>query len=283
MNKQYDEAILKKLQNTELQMLKDIIAVCEKHNIGYSVAYGTLIGTVRHKGFIPWDDDMDLIMFRDDYDKFCSIFQDTLSDKYKLMSPINDKNYCGNVIKVMKKGTRFINKHNNKLKCEMGIFIDIFVYDKVSGNIKQYEKQKRKSRMLAMLLFLSGASNPEIPINGIVGKCAKIICFVMHYLLKLIPDVSVKLFNRYNKICMLANDEDTDVYTVYQAVNADERIINRKNFEPYKKLPFEDIEVNVPREYDKFLTKVYGNYMELPPLEERVNHAADLLDFGEDN
>lgn len=281
MIKQYDNETLKKLQKTELEILKDIKKVCEKHNIGYSIGYGSLIGVVRHKGFIPWDDDIDLWMFRDEYEKFEKVFDEEMGDKNRLMTPLREKGYSGNVIKVMKNGTKFINKHSANQKCNPGIFIDIFIWDKVSKDEKKFKKQARKVRLLAMLLFLTVSPYPEINISGIVGGVSKTICFIIHYLLKLWPNKERHLFNMYQKNCMKANDEETDVYAVYQEPNVRNTIINKNDVVPYIQAEFEGVMVSIPHGYDKMLSNWYGDYMQLPPEDKRVNHAADVIDFGE--
>ncbi len=281
MLKQYDNETLKKLQQVELEILLDIKRMCEKYDIGYSITYGSLIGVIRHKGFIPWDDDIDLMMFRDEYEKFEKIFDKELGDKYKLMTPLREKGYSGNVIKVMKKNTKFIYKQSMKQKCDQGIFIDIFIWDRVSKNEKKFKKQAKKVRFLAMLLFLAGTPYPEINIGGVVGILSKVICFVTHYALKLWPNRGVHLFNMYTKECMKSNNEDTSIYTVYQVPDVENCIVDRNDVIPYIQGEFEGEMVNIPHEYDKILKNMYGEYMELPPEDKRVNHAADIIDFGE--
>ena len=89
-SKSYEPEVLKKLHTVQLEMLNDFIRVCDKHDLTYFVVYGTAIGAVRHQGFIPWDDDIDVAMLRRDYDKFCRIFNEELSEKYNLLTPIID-------------------------------------------------------------------------------------------------------------------------------------------------------------------------------------------------
>ena len=281
MRKQYDDADLKKLQSVERNMCKDIHDVCEKHNIGYSVAFGSLIGAIRHSGFIPWDDDMDIVMLREDYERFEKVFDEELGDKYYLMSPLRDSAYLGNVIKVEKKGTTFINKHSEKMKCPQGIFIDIFVYDKIPENEAMFKKQKKKARLCAMLVFLYCSPWAEVGMKGITGAVAKAICFIAHYILHLIPHGNVYLYKKMLQYCMMSNESESDKYIIYQDGYADRTIIAEKDIVPYKCVDFDGLELNIPNNYDKVLRSYYGDYMELPPVDKRVNHAADVLDFGE--
>lgn len=112
----------------ELEILNYIDTLCKKHNINYIINYGTLIGAVRHEGFIPWDDDIDLSMPREDYQRFINIFQKEKS-KYKLLSLETDKNYFNNFIKITDSTTKIIDTRNTKTY-ESGIFIDIFPIDR---------------------------------------------------------------------------------------------------------------------------------------------------------
>lgn len=282
MLKKYDEEVLKKLQNTELYIFKDIVSVCQKHNIGYFMLFGTLIGAIRHKGFIPWDDDMDIGMLRADYDRFAEVFGKEMGDKYTLTTPIRTKGFASTVVKVQKKGTRFIPEYSKTMKCEQGIFIDIFIYDKVSDNEKQYKKQVRKTRTLARLIFLAGSPNPEINIKGISGKIAAFLCKIIHYAFKLIPNIHVYMYKKYVKYSVMANKEKGLRYTTFQSTAPDKCIVNIDDLLPYEQVMFEDIMVNVPKNYDYILTERYGDYMKLPPEEERVNHAADIIEFGDE-
>lgn len=281
MIKKYDNATLKKLQEVEVLMLRDIIEVCEKNNIGYFLVYGSLIGAIRHHGFIPWDDDMDIAMLRNDYEKFADIFDSEMGEKYDLMTPLREKGFSSTVIKVEKKGTTFIPEHSKTMKCRQGIFIDIFVYDKVSSDKKQYRKQARKARLFSMLMFLIGSPNPEINIKGLKGTMAKVICKCVHYAFKICPWARTLIYRKFVKNSVKANNENVSEYTIYQETELDKSIADIKDILPYKKVEFENIKVNVPQNYDYILRKRYGDYMQMPPEEERVNHAADVIDFGE--
>ncbi|MFQ9933800.1 MAG: phosphorylcholine transferase LicD [Lachnospiraceae bacterium] len=280
MIRQYDQCTLKKLQDTELSMLGDIINVCEKYNIGYFAVFGTLIGAIRHNGFIPWDDDMDIAMLREDYDKFCQIFEKEMGHKYSLMTPLTHKGFASTVIKVEKKGTKFIPNHSRKMKCEQGIFIDIFIYDKVSKNPKQYKRQIKRARFLAEAIFLAGSPYPEINIGGIKEKAAKFICMAVHYMFKLVPGIHVFLYKKFIKYSVMANNENVNKYTIYQSTAPNKCVVDIDNILPYQKVRFGELMINVPKDYDYILRERYGDYMKLPPEEERINHAADIIDFG---
>ena len=130
---------LRKLQLKETEILKEIDRLCRKHKIYYSLMYGTLIGALRHKGFIPWDDDIDILMTRDNFDKFLNVLNE-LDDKFFYIDSYTNKHYGLRFGKVMMKNTIMQEKITSK-KVPCGIFIDIFVVEKTSLDEKKQIKQ----------------------------------------------------------------------------------------------------------------------------------------------
>ena len=122
----YPPEILDKLHKVQLEILEDFIRVCNKYGLRYFAIYGTAIGAVRHEGFIPWDDDIDVGMLRRDYDRFFEVFEKELGDKYNLLTPEIDPRYACTVTHIQRKGTRFVSEMSKDLKCEQCIFMDIF-------------------------------------------------------------------------------------------------------------------------------------------------------------
>lgn len=113
MYQAYDPEVLKRVQETELEILKDFIDLCDRHDIDYFGVGGTAIGAVRHQGFIPWDDDIDIGFLRKDYDRFLALAKEELSDKYEVLNAIEDQNYPLPTTRLVKKGTVF---HEEPLK-----------------------------------------------------------------------------------------------------------------------------------------------------------------------
>ena len=140
-SKQYDEIVLKKLHGVQVEMLHDFAQVCEKYKLPYFAVYGTAIGAVRHAGFIPWDDDIDVGMLRVDYDKFMEIFSKEMSDKYNLLTPQIDGRYSCTVTHIQRKNTKFVSEVTQNLKCEQCIFMDIFPFDYVPRDRKKQGAQ----------------------------------------------------------------------------------------------------------------------------------------------
>ena len=107
MPEKYDTQTLKKLQSLELEMLEDFVSLCEKHRLRYFGIGGTGIGALRHKGFIPWDDDIDLAFPRSDYERFCRLVEEEMGDKYQILSAETDENYPLFTARMMRRGTTF--------------------------------------------------------------------------------------------------------------------------------------------------------------------------------
>lgn len=280
-SKQYDETVLKKLHGVQVEMLHDFAQVCEKYKLPYFAVYGTAIGAVRHAGFIPWDDDIDVGMLRVDYDKFMEIFSKEMSDKYNLLTPQIDGQYSCTVTHIQRKNTIFVSEVTQNLKCEQCIFMDIFPFDYVPRDRKKQVAQSRKANILGKLLFLSGNPNPIIDYDGIKGEIMSLGCRLVYVALKLLRIKPSWIYKKYvdNATKYNKSDEKGRYVTSYEYVGSLKDKIAAKDIFPLKKVPFENTEINIPNNNDKFLKKVYGDYMKIPPENERVNHMPLIIQF----
>lgn len=281
----YDDAVLEKLHRVQLEILSDFIGVCQKYNLTYFVVYGTAIGAVRHSGFIPWDDDIDVGMLREDYNKFFEVFQDELGEKYNLLTPEIDGRYACTVTHIQRKGTKFVSEASQDLKCEQCIFMDIFPFDYVAADQKAAVRQGRKANILGKLLFLSGSAYPLIPFGGFKGEIAALGCKLIHILLKLIRITPQKLYKRFVEVSTAYNNSDdrSEYVTSFEYAGCLKDRVKRNGLFPMKEVQFENLRVNIPANNHEFLSKVYGDYMQMPPENERVNHMPLIIQFeGED-
>lgn len=129
--KKYTDEEIKHLQDVELMILKDVVKILEKHDLKYYIYGGSLLGTIRHGGFIPWDDDIDIILFREDFDKALDILKNELPDKYDLIQMNYIEDCFGSFAKVSLKGTTFSRWYTSYVNYELGINIDLFILDNI--------------------------------------------------------------------------------------------------------------------------------------------------------
>ena len=139
------------------------------------------------------------------------------------------------------------------------------------------------TNIFGRLLFLAGTAYPVIPYNGVKGKAAAIICWVIHYILVLFRIKPAYLYKKYLSIATKYNNADKSAYvTSFEYAGGLKDRVKKADLFPLKKVPFEDLEVNVPANNHEFLTKVYGDYMKIPPKEQQINHMPLVIDFGEE-
>ena len=281
-NRGYEPDMLERLHKVQLEILGDFIQVCEKYKLAYFAIYGTALGAVRHQGFIPWDDDIDVGMLRVDYDRFLEIFQQELSEKYALLTPEIDDRYACTVTHIQKKGTKFISEMSQDLKCEQCIFIDVFPFDYVAEDAKGQIKQERRTNFWGKLLFLAGTAYPIIPLKGLAGTLAGAACKLIHGFLKLFRISPKTLYRKYLRAVTAYNSGEKKEYvTSFENEGSLKNKILEKEIYPLQKAKFENLEINLPANNDEFLKKVYGDYMQLPPEDQRVNHRPLIIDFGD--
>ena len=279
----YDESTLKKLQGIELIILKDFISLCEKHSLTYYVAGGTAIGAFRHKGFIPWDDDIDVNMPREDYDKFLEIAQTELADKYNVQHIDNTDGYVLTFAKMNLKGTTFIEATDTNRTYEQGIFIDIFPMDKLPSDEKEQQNQIKKTFFWARVISLCEYASPKLPknINPIVGAGAKIALPVLHGALRLVGFNARKAYRHYLSYAEKYNGSDEQYYIDYACLTPLVTKVSHDDIFVGSYGEFEGMKVRMLLDHDRQLRVQYGDYMQLPPEYQRHNHRAEIIDFGE--
>ena len=278
---EYEPEILEKLHDLQLEMLQDLQKVCEKYNIQYFAVFGTALGAVRHKGFIPWDDDIDVGMLRKDYDIFLNVVEKEMGDKYQIMTPEVDKNYACCVTKFQRKGTKFISYLSDKLDCDQCIFIDIFPFDCIAPTKRKAQQQQVITLFLDRLIYLCGSSHPIIPYSGIKYHIAAGICWGGHYMLKLLHLSPKSIYKIFVKQCTKYNKINTNVVTSFGDGSSLKYRTSVNRMFPLKEIPFENRMIKVLENNDEHLKRTYGDYMQLPPEDQRVNHAPYIIEFGE--
>ena len=248
----------KKIWAVELQMLEKFDEICRKYNLTYYVYYGTLLGAVRHQGFIPWDDDIDVVMFRDDYEKFQAIapeefhepyfYQNTYTDRVMWpLSKIRDSRTTAVEPQFLHLGSSF----------HQGIFIDIFPLDSVKDGINS---QFKTIEQIQQLLW-SSIVNPKVIIKAMEEgqKLYLATDFLISFLQKNVQE-KFKIFESFNRSCL---GQSQKVNYLIDEMYPDEiscKSVKKEWFRDIVYLPFEYLQIPAPAEYDKILTQCYGDY-----------------------
>lgn len=250
------ENITKELQKIELNIFKDFIKVCDKLNINYYLIGGTLLGAIRHNGFIPWDDDIDVCMLRDDYEVFIKYGQEYLDKNYFLQTYETDSEYPGCYAKIRDNNTTFLEDSVKTKKMNHGIFIDIFPLD------DYHKHNKVKEKLIYYKLYNEKFIHDKNFKKRLVAKLAKILY-----------GNKTKLELCKMQEMIYTRKSNSNYVTNYcGAWGVEKETHNKKCFEDFKIVKFENLDVKVPIGYDEMLKKTYGDYMQLPPKEKRVSH-----------
>ena len=261
----------RKMQLVELDILKEFDRVCRKNNINYVMIAGTMLGAIRHKGFIPWDDDIDVAMLREDYEKFKKTCLDDLnSDICYFQDHTTDPEYRWGHAKLRRTGTTFVRVGQEHLKCKTGIFIDVFAMDDVPKTIPMPLVQDFRCFCLRKILWSE------------VGRVnTKGFWKVWLTLLSKIPVEWVfKRLNHYAKKSKNSSSNGVRLLTFpasgnrYNKHPLKERYgLPKKWFLERAEYEFEGYKFYGPKDYDGFLSFVFNDYMKLPPEEKREQHS----------
>lgn len=272
----YTDEELRKLQKLQLHILLEVDRICKKHNIPYFLVGGTLIGAVRHQGFIPWDDDIDIGMLRENYEKFIQVCSTDLSSDFFLQTKESDA-YCALPwAKLQLKGTKRLDASTASTKAQCGIDIDIFPYDNMPRNqMLQWVHSNICWMLRGLYVFKCGyvVLNRE---NSVKKKIGSGICKILSTPLpkSFVSRMMDMHFQKYNR-------KNTGyVMNLSSAYSYQRECVREEIIAEVMDLEFEGIMFPVPVKYHEYLTQVFGDYMELPPESERIAHAIVELDFG---
>ena len=248
-----------------MQILDDFVRICEENELRYCLCGGTCIGAVRHKGFIPWDDDIDVKMPRKDFEKFVLITSQEEGTDFFLDYHSTNPFYGHNFAKYCKKNTTFIEPNG----LQQAIYIDVFAQDKVPG-----PDFTAKSQIPTIIHKLDALLT--VRREGLEGRDLK--TRIIYYVTRWIPSKSI--FKWEKKLMTHFENTDAKYYLNYGSrYDFVKETIPIIEFEPYTQLEFEGKMYNVPRNWDLYLSRIYGDYMTLPPVEKRVTHYPQYISF----
>ena len=260
------EITLEEQKKRMVNMLGILHEICRKHNIKYFLWGGTLIGAIRHNGFIPWDDDIDVAMPRKDYEKFVEIYKLEYShDVIQLINIDINKEYYLPYSKLIDTSTILIEEVENPI--EIGVYLDVFPLDNLSDDYEEAKSFLHKIGNYSSIL-----SKKNIGPNAGRNYWRKAILRLMKLVLKIISRKN--LIKKIDLMCRKNESDDLKKYIGNAVCNiyGEGDIMESKWLEKSIIVPFENIEACVPAEYDAILRNTYGDYMQLPPEEKRVTH-----------
>jgi len=260
---------LYKLKQIELDIFKNFINVCQKLNLKYYLLGGTLLGAVRHEGFIPWDDDIDVGMPRKDYEVFISKGQEMLPKKYFIQNFYSDLDFPLNFTKIRDNETTFLETSVRKLNINHGVFIDVFPLDFYPNKEKERNRIKIKKKILDSRISSAFYFNKK---RFSFKLCLLKVVSHMFY-----PSIS-KAVQKKEKLYKSVTDGKFLVN--HSGAWGDKEVVPAEWYGEGCLLKFNGLEVVAPKEYDKWLSQVYGNYMIFPPEESRIpHHYIDIIDL----
>ena len=249
------------LKTMQLNILKKVDAYCKEHDIHYFLAHGSLIGAVRHQGIIPWDDDIDIAMSREDYERFVTGFSDEYIEVYSLRT----SERCRFPYAKVYDSRTSIFEGSFKKTSEFGVNMDVFPMDVAPDDMKERQKLIKRARFYQMLLKIKLSR-----VSSIMTLKQNLIIFPGRIVLAPISVTSLA-----KKIEMFASSlkgKDTNTVGVMVWGYGEREVFKKEWFSDVIQMQFEDFTAPVPIGYDKVLTSMYGAYMEYPPLEKQVTH-----------
>ena len=254
---------IREIQQMELGIMEYIHEVCQKIGVKYFLAYGSLIGAVRHKGFIPWDDDMDICMLREDYEKLQDYLIANPDERYEVMSYKNNLNYVYPFMKVQDNQT-YLLEEDVRIDSNMGIYVDIFPVDGYEDDSVFKDKMTRliKKRQLSCYTF-KGITNTKSLLNSLIRYISVIVFYFTN---------TNKYIRGIDELAKSRKVDDYELvdYLIYKDMH--KPVWKREWLEQTIMGVFEGKEFMIPKNYHEILTSDYGDYMQLPPVELRFSH-----------
>jgi lipopolysaccharide cholinephosphotransferase len=255
---------MKEIWAVELDLLAEFQRVCDKYNIRYFASGGTLLGAVRHKGFIPWDDDLDIEMFREDYVKLCEVGPKEFKKPYVFQNEYTESGSLRGFSKLRNSQTTAIYEHE-KLKCfggyDKGIFIDIFPLDSILDNKEEQRKKKKKANKWckAYLSSIDISFHRQHNKNSIIARIKEFLRPILYFPCKW---SKTWLHYKYEEACSIGNETLTEKVAIYCIFNQ-RTIHHRIDYEDSVMMDFEFLKIPVPIHYDHWLTNAFGDWHKL--------------------
>lgn len=260
----------KKVWQTELNILEKIIEICDKNNLKYSLAGGSLLGVIRHKGYIPWDDDIDIVMLRQDYNRFLDIAKKEFEEPYFVQYNETEKGYFYGHAQIRNSNTTAIIKGDAINKTfNHGIFVDIFPLDNVPNDEKSKKKFLKEITFKKRIIEIK--TNPKSH-NIIKSIIKQLLVKILYRKISLESEIA-----KFNKFVQKYNNELANEIGAI-AFRPDEFKYERKWMEEFEERDFEYLKVKISKYYDELLKRQYGDYMKIPENKNGTLHGKVFFD-----
>ena len=262
---------LPEIQSVGLEIMKDIHAFCMENGIQYTLAYGSMIGAVRHKGFIPWDDDIDLWMTRPNFERFCASYKS--KHGYRLMS-VYDKDNYSNYTRIYEVDKTWVNSPSKACAKDVGVWIDVFPVDGINDNLKQFSSDYNAISKLGRRILRARYDLKTLDEGSLFKKMKAVIKIGLR---KILYGGMVKMHNKMIALSKRYEFGKTLYCSSLMCVSAikknEPEMFLTEDFKSFTLMPFETEMFMVSDAYDNILTTIFGDYMQLPSEKERVAHS----------
>ena len=267
---------IRKIQSLELKTAMELKRICEKHNIRYFLIGGTLLGAVRHGGFIPWDDDMDIGMLRPDYERFLKVCESDLSDEYLLQTWDTDPEFPMSYAKIRLKGTKCVEVFAENSRSEnKGLFVDIFPFDNAPDDPRERQKQAWRYYFCKRLLWIKKGVGKSMMQESLRQRIRYCIFWLVSCLFR------YKDVKRYfRKVQQKYNHLNTQNVVTDGAYSYHKECLRREWVTNLAPVDFESEIFMACQDRHAYLEHRYGDYMTPPPEEKRKGHSFASVDFG---
>ncbi len=266
-----ENTTLYQIQSTELEILIYFDKFCKDNNLNYSLSGGTLLGAIRHKGFIPWDDDVDCMMMRDDYEKLIELWDEKAdTEKFILQNKENSPEFSQSFAKIRKNNTTFLQPDDLKGKYHTGLFIDIMPADRLPDG-----KFNRKLYYLDVMLYqLFNREFVPPKSNPLVKVCCQVILAFTN------KNSRAKLRKKYlSKLTRYNNDKSLEIIST-ETVSSMHRHYSNDLMDSFIDVEYEGVNLKATSKWKEVLVTGYGDYMKFPPKHEQVwKHNPIVIDF----
>lgn len=271
--------MLSDIQQCSLELALELKNICEQNKLKYFISGGTVLGSVRHSGFIPWDDDIDFAMPRSDYEKLKSIIKNTKNSRYWLISYENDQEYNEPNMKFVDKETLLLDE-TTLIPQKVNVWVDIFPLDGLPSDEKQRQNYFKKLLFLRMIYQFSNIKHIST-----LRKNRKLIEKILIKIAQIIP--FNKIFDTKKRLKIIDNYlkntsyEEAEYVFVGMGIHKEKEIFPKNVYEPGQLMNFENEKFIGPHDEKTFLTQFYGDYLKIPSKDKQIAHKLTVIKWGE--